>query len=82
MDRGVALAKTLAISYFPSSFVTRFEPRLIHSRKLARHDAMIFSMGLRNRWRERQRDVGFFTTLHKASPTAKPALYPKEKAPR
>src|SRR5437870_4803867 len=47
MDRRVALTKTLPVSRLPSAVVTGLESRLIHPRKLARHDGVPFTMSLR-----------------------------------
>jgi hypothetical protein len=49
---------------FPTLVVTSFKSRLIHPRKLTRHNGMI-AVSLRNLRRKRQRDVGCFRSLHR-----------------
>src|SRR5437867_3178811 len=73
IDRSGALIKTLPVSRFPPAFVTGLESRLIHPRKLTRHDAVIFTASFRNCWRER-REIRSVTYLHRSHDSLGAAL--------
>src|SRR5437588_12344714 len=49
LDRSGTLVETLPIFRFSSALVTGLESRLIHPRKLARHDVVSFALAVRNR---------------------------------